>query len=353
LKSFLSTEKDPELTKQLVMISEQLSPIMVELFLTHYAQIVDQIDNLEVYLQGQLKQPLEMDTLMNIRGNLLSSANELITTLATEIEKKPANNERIQLVLQRIKQINRDTVLFTQTYKELIKQPNVTIESLAETEITSITNDQITEDNLSEMTNLFQRSREQYEDPSIIQKDLTHFENRVTAKDQKSRVYQMRHKNNLIAFVRFDKTPSGGVHAASLNNTPDAKNAGIGMDFLAETLIREAKNQPIESEVALTPFLIDTYVNRMGFILRGIEIDKEDGETLFDMVIDNRLSDTIRDKAPEQTKIIELDLPKEQERVQTEINELFKRGFIVREVKKDEQSPSKLTFIFDQYNLAA
>lgn len=91
-----------------------------------------------------------------------------------------------------------------------------------------------------------------------------------------TRFFELRIKDQLVAFLRFDERPDlgdGALYAGSFNTVPTLKGSALGSLFFHEVLRSEGRDCEIFAHVLATDPVASVYVEEFDFSIVGLERD--------------------------------------------------------------------------------
>ncbi|MFA5886224.1 MAG: GNAT family N-acetyltransferase [Patescibacteria group bacterium] len=104
---------------------------------------------------------------------------------------------------------------------------------------------------------------------------------------QEQKAYILKYKDEVIGFVRFERTSHGTVYAGSLNVSKDLRGLSIGNELMEKALLKEGELNILEASASIKIPAGCNYIEKIGFIADGLIVDYHGtGENLLSIKLD-------------------------------------------------------------------
>jgi len=251
-RAFLSLDADQNNGEKILQIGEKLNQSAAQAIFDKYSQIVDQTEQVRDYLRQNFDDEKEFSeqTVNQIINNLLQKGRDLLADFADKTKKRKGKIDTSE-VLKELADIQTENLLFLSSFKELkragekfsfedIKNLQFNIENAAE----------LKKQDIEQMKEVYAKNYEEY--PDLQKQLLADFDK--AAKSEKTIFYTLKHKDQVVAFNRFDDLGKGRKRFASFNVDPDFKGAKLGEAMMERSIDIESQNNILEATcLSFTP----------------------------------------------------------------------------------------------------
>lgn len=255
VKAFLSLEFHSNFAEQVLHIGETYPKEDAEKIFAQFVQLTQLAQNTAKEIAGVIHDFNANDpiALVDVEQKLLEQAKKTLNTDPKET----------------IPQASHDIILFGILCKEMAKTPErFSLERFQETEIATCSGDALQEQDRDTMIAILKMNWLKQK-PELIPMLSEQFREAVTK--ETTTFHVLKHKGNLVAFVRFDLREDGNLYCGSLHVDPRVQGEKIGEKFLQETLAQQIKNHTIYADVFPELVVGAKYVEVFGAVIYGVE----------------------------------------------------------------------------------
>ena len=287
LKSFLCLELDKNLGDEIILLGKKLTPERADLFFSKVAAINDLACKEEAELGALLLEVNQNLDFSILKSELLKRARDLVIRFSTLTDDK-LTEEESKNIFNELDNVKTEMVLFSSLLKtakennqhinlETVKDLNLRVKDYGEA---------ISEKDKAEILKIARANWEGFGNEKMADVILEGLEDSLR-NDKNQRAYILKYKNEIIGFVRFEKTDHGTEYAGSFNVSKDLRGLSIGSDLMEKVLIEEGKNNSLEATASVKTPIGCSFVEKVGFIADGfIENYHGTGEKVFSIKLD-------------------------------------------------------------------
>lgn len=296
---------------------EALEQSLPSAILDKYNEIVDLTKKSKRELTGLFKEEIGIQEadLSEITENILKKAKECLDYFTACVEKGETINK--DEILRRLEGYQADLILQFSVRKKLAREKSIKPDDLKGVVFERKTaGELVSENNAAALDNL---TREMLSDKPVvpgsslkgmIKESRAHFKNQkgksMDYVQQMMRMYQENYKDNpdkqpllledlrdalkngdntviymyrkgnqILAFIRYEKTGEKKKFAASLNSLPSLSGFDMGMPLLASSLEMEsADGSEIEGDADPYKFVTPRYIEKNGFVVKKTSVKR-------------------------------------------------------------------------------
>ena len=318
IKTFLAMEIDENLSQKIIDLDRNLSADAARALFLKLASVVDlagqEADALKEHFLTSAE-PKNIDW-QAVRRALLQRLKQLI------LEADCHSAREASEMISGLERVKADMIFFAAVMKNvretekdldwnLIRDLNLSIKDYGE---------ELGQKEKDEVINMSRINWEGYGNKKmadVVQNGLE----LALADDRKQRAYILKYKDEVIAFVRFEKKMDETIHAGSFNVSKDLRGLSIGNEMMEKALIMEGVDNVLEATASIKIPVGCSYVEKIGFVAEGVINDYHGtGESLFTIRLDSaankkyvlrseggNISPTLKDLQSEARKSGELD----------------------------------------------
>lgn len=372
IKSFLSLEAGENMGKNILEIGEKLGSEVADAIFEKYTQITDQIekDKEEISQMFQKEKTMTPEEMRKIGENLLNRANKLMIAFSKDIEQ-PENIKDVESdIIRKLSKINSENVLFSSIFKTAYESGEIENFSEIKTLNLEIRNStELSEAEKGEIKEIIENNYE--EDRNRLERIIAGIEKSFA--DNISRWYLLKKQEageeKIISTMRFDRQKDGNLYAASFSVDPEFQNSAVGKAMNEKVLdsINETETTVAISKIGDPCSLV--HVNRTGWIIKGIEQNKETGIFYYKIIRNKETRDAKDSREADSTELLEklynensslgellaeqeekfiLKLDMHNQEDLEKIKEADSHGYAVTRLIPEEDSDSELYHLFEK-----
>lgn len=288
IRTFLSLEQDFSMGEKILSLGERLPQETADAIFKKYAEIVDETEKVENYLEENFDQKKPNGSLtQSIRENLLRRAKDLLVYFADNLDElKPED------IISRLSDMKSEVLLMASTFQEVRKNnPEITLEDMKNLNLEEIAATQISEKDKEQMLRIFLSNRTNNPDytPELLEEVRQEFEKAFKKAD--STFYILKEKENIISFIRFDKLDPDTLYAASFNVRSEGRQSGIGKSMMKITLDKKAESFNLAAVAFSENPALRMYQEDFGFEIIGKDENYKDTGKTFYKLLRKRISE--------------------------------------------------------------
>jgi len=258
LDAFIGFSGDSEVGNYILGIVENYSAKDVKAIFSKYNEIVASTKLIDA--QSVLDDKFKDHKGVMIQG-IIKKAN---LVLKNAFDNKETNHEK---VIEELNEIHSKVLLFSVMLKTVKEQGrDVSLEDFKNVELKSVESKKLTEAEMRSMRSIY---AENYKNYPEFQKYLLDNLEKVF-KNKKTEWNILKFKDEIVAFMRFDKTGSDELYFGSFNVDSNAKGASIGEEMMLKVLDEKAKKNKIIAESVIGARITSNYIER-GFVGVGVQ----------------------------------------------------------------------------------
>ncbi|MBD3248022.1 hypothetical protein GF382_01885 [Candidatus Falkowbacteria bacterium] len=295
LKTFLSLEFGEEMGEKILDLGEKINGSEVDRIFARYSQIVSLADQVEQELRDRFENiEANEQNIKDIARHVLKKANCLLENFSSSIEHKEEIDE--EQVLSALDDYNSELIFslgVLRSFKDKIEMEDLEGVSFEKKTAGVYARDKeatkavqagkkgngradategVLADEISQMFSIYRKNWQQY--PEKFQNILLEgYGNRLLKNDKSTRIYQYKKDDKLMAFLRIDDIAPGRKYFGSFNALDSVKGGRVGEALLSKALAEEGKDSDIEAVCAPQEDVLAWYINKHGFIGKGIDMD--------------------------------------------------------------------------------
>jgi len=287
LRSFLCLELDKNLGDKLVSLGDKFAPPQADLLYSKIAELNDLASKEESELSNLLLKDNKCFNFSSLKSELLRRAQALIIKFS-QFENDKFKADEVSQIFSELENIKIEIVLFSSLLKsakedkqsinlEVIKYLDLRVKDYGE---------KMTDKDKEEVLSIAQANWSNFGNEKMAQVVIGGLEESLE-KDKEQRAYILKYKDEVIGFVRFEKTDHDTIYAGSFNVSKDLRGLAIGNDMMEKALIKEGENNILEASASIKIPAGCSYIEKIGFIADGlIENYHGTGESLFNIRLD-------------------------------------------------------------------
>ncbi len=271
IKTFLSLGHDgDDMEQKILEIGSQLPQETAEKIFKKYSDIIDSVDSVLDVAQNNFKRKISLtpEMLQSVDQSLYKKSAQLLSDF---YEKKDIDPEQLEKDLD---QVNADTITTLSVFKYAMKfGEQLPLEDIHGAEFLERSGDQLSQEEISEMVDLYQKNWEHFEPQEIIQAVIRKFQESLAGEtSNKQKMYLFKKDSSIHAFVKFGELSPGVQYASALNVAPSVHGYGLGEAMMDEALYREAQNNILHAVCESNSDSAMRYFEK-GFIATGFSPD--------------------------------------------------------------------------------
>lgn len=375
--SFLSLEHGgQEMGDKILSLAENLDQESAQAIFDKYTEIVDTADGVADYLRDNFGDDKNYDqnVINNITENLLLAGKDLLVNFADEAEKLEEQEELVRNVLEELKEVKINILMFKNAFKEV--RPS--LEEIQGVEFKKISWEFLNDKEKNEMyeiakTNWLSRGE-------IGQKVLSDFEKVLFEKESGggNDFYLYRKDGELVSFIRFDiykkdfDDDRKHVHAHSFNVNPNMRGSKIGTAMALKMLRGEAEKGDVVHGSVYPDYEIGSkYIEDVGFNIVGVVDHNEKQNFEFEIVCDLEKNNNFKSKKISEDKnfkestingenveeavkfspdlmVFSLDPVKQPDLIYKNTHLLLERGYVGTRYLLDKNNQGQRIYVFEK-----
>ncbi len=295
VKSFLSLRVEESDAEKIISIDQKMRDNS-SLFFGKVAQIVDLIDKKNEELQNLFFKEKKELNFKVLREKLLEKMHNIIVSFSGDLENN--NSDDLKIILDKLEN-NKIETLFLVSVLESLKNSGDTLDLELIKNISLDIKDygqDMSEDDKQQVLGIARDNWSDFDNKKMAETVLDGLEKSlVDVKEQKA--YILKHQDDVIGFVRFEKTDHDNIYAGSFNVSKDLRGLSIGNVLMEKALMAEGNKNVLEAAVSIKIPAGCSYVEKVGFIADAI-IDSYhgSGEKMFSIKLDKNLNQRLNTK---------------------------------------------------------
>lgn len=288
LRTFLSIEQGGESMGNKILAlgnSEKLPEEVASKVFAKYGEIIDSVDEITTVLKERFgKEEDNQELIISIRENLFKKGKDLLVESSDAISNNKEENVLIgEELSKKLNNMKKSAILLGSVFKTVLKE-GMKLDQIKDVSIESINNENEIFRYKDELLRIFKENRINYP-PELMKETLAEFEQALNDINNKE-FYILKDKEDIIAFMRFDKLSDGNLYAGSLNTRSEIKGLALGGELLKKLLIEKSKDNNIEAVVFEKNPMVLKYTNGYGFKIVGeINNYKNTGQKFYKLEI--------------------------------------------------------------------
>lgn len=163
--------------------------------------------------------------------------------------------------IRALDEVKANVLLFAAAFKEVSKDRAIDLTEVAETSMETVEATSISMDERAKMKEIFVGNRKQYPE-ELLEKTVKEFERSL---EGKSKFYILRHNDDIVGYLRFEKRTNDVSYAGSFNVSPEVRGFAIGSSLLRQAIEREGQTRAIEAVVYEKNSMLKHYTGEFGF----------------------------------------------------------------------------------------
>jgi hypothetical protein len=292
--SFLSAIDKPEMAEKIYSIGEFLDGQTAKGIFRHYANIIRLRSSLIDSAEESLNHKLSTEERKNISDNILKKANCFLEGISNKI----GAGEKIdrQDIEKSFNEYNDEVILTQSVYKAMrgdLSLEEIKSVSFGEESASRYGDDQgvvfalrrfkrggkmepqdsnerINE--AAQMLRMYENNWRAY-DANFSEVLFDGFIDKLKNGGEATRIYNYKKDDRIMAFLRIDDVAPGKKYFGSFNALDSVKGGNIGETLLSQVLEKEGRDSDIEAVVAPQEDVLGWYINKHGFVGKGIDLD--------------------------------------------------------------------------------
>lgn len=263
VRSFLATESEPGAGDKVLALADRLPARDMKKLLQSFGAIVGETTKAEDYLRQNFRRDRDFSeaTIDTIRKSLLAKGTRALTSLADQPDLPPI---AIQQTLDNAK---AELLLFASTFQTLREEnKDVSLEDFRDTRLEASAGGKLSAADRAAMFSVAEQNWAAY--PELKPHVMARLKEALKQPD--NQFYLIKHKDELVAFCRFDPRPDGRLYAASLNVRPTIRGADFGRLIQEKALAEKAKDHVVEADANPALPIIPKYLGEFGFTVTGV-----------------------------------------------------------------------------------
>lgn len=287
LKTFISCAQNIKMGDKILALgnSEKLPEEVARKVFAKYGEIIDSVDEITTVLKERFgKEENNQELIISIRENLFKKGKDLLVESSDAISNNKEENVLIgEELSKKLNNMKKSAILLGSVFKTVLKE-GMKLDQIKDVSIESINNEKEILEYKDELLRIFKENRINYP-PELMKETLAEFEQALNNINNKE-FYILKDKEDVIAFMRFDKLSNGNLYAGSLNTRSEIKGLALGGELLKKLLVEKSKDNNIEAVVFEKNPMVLKYTNEYGFKIVG-EIDnyKNTGQKFYKLEI--------------------------------------------------------------------
>jgi len=272
LKTFLSLEQGgKEMGEKILKIGENLDEQKANLLFIKYAEMVDKVRKVNVYIIEQLGKHSDAEELA-ITEQLLIRGKKLLDIIyeITSAKDNPDGHDKkiISKIFQKISTVSSDVELFKITVQNTKKNDRNILEKMKDAKIITLTGNEILYDKQI-LLQLQKIIEENNSNKTIEFKNALWQEFTEHLKQQNSKVHLITYKEQVISFL-IVQTNGLSMHVSGFNADPQFQEIAPG-SFMLNNIIEEyaRRGYTLKAEADLSKS--NVYINKRNFVATGWE----------------------------------------------------------------------------------
>lgn len=294
LKTFLSIEQGgKEMGDKILTLGEKLPENVAEEVFKKYGEVIDSVNKITEFARSNFTKEIETTPLLvkKIEETLYIKGKQLLLNVYDDIkESKEINYEEI---IKQLDRINADTITTFAIFKQAVRNgENLPIESIEGAVFSKKGANEISNEQKTEMDELYDRNYINHPDREFIAKVKEYFNTAFIPEENKNKnfFYTFEKDGKTRAFVRFEENKDLSLYASALNVDEASKNFGLGEAMMDEALLREAKEHILRA-TCLTANPSNMRYFEKGFIAQKFKLVDQTNQ--FDLVWDENQNKNI------------------------------------------------------------
>lgn len=266
LATFLSLDYGQEFGDKILLIGEKLPRESAQPIFQKYSELADASEKVSEYIKDTFGENKECKPeLVNaIREALLKKGKDLLVNFADEIEVKDKESISNKEIIEKLKNIKTDTLLFLYSFKTMKRSGTYfNIENIKDLGFASENALEISESDKKRMGEIYNLNYIKY--PELRNflaekfKDSAYNENNI--------FHILRHKDEIRGFYRIEERGKDDLYFGAFNIDQEYKGSALGEAMLEQSLDYYGKSElyTIEADSAQSEPITSNYIER-GFI---------------------------------------------------------------------------------------
>ncbi len=288
-RTFLSIEQGgKEMGDKILELGEKLPKETSVKIFAKFGEIIDSSDEVIDVIRSRFDKKIEVaePVLSSIRQMLLKKGSDLLIEYSDMASKCGTEKECAEIgkdILARLEKSKHSALLLGSAFKSVLKG-GISLEQIKDVTLESTSDKAELTKYRDEMKRIFTDNRTNYP-KELLKETLDEFEYALEHPENKE-FFILKDKEDIIAFMRFDKLPNGNLYAGSLNSLTEIHGLAIGGALLKKLLAEKSTASNIEAVVYDKNPMLGKYTSEYGFEIVGeIENYKNTGEKFYKIEI--------------------------------------------------------------------
>lgn len=304
IKTFLSVNADENNGDKILAIGEKLDKHVASEIFARFNEAISLIKQSNKELSEQFfknektVEPIAeiLKRAAKILNDYKKKTDELNYTGLDEVKRKELNKE----MLKELSNIKKDAIFFASMFKTAYKgKKNVDFNEIKGLDFSIRTSSMLDKNDQDEILKII---RNNYANNPEQQRVVLDGVKKSFNNKDKTRWYILSRKDKgkgpakMTSFIRFDEKDNGNLYAASFNVEPQLRGSALGEAMYNNAVNSEAKVHKILGRVEMAKKISLYYIEKGGFVVDGIIIDKKTKIPYFKIIRDDKANSRYKSK---------------------------------------------------------
>lgn len=289
LRSFLAVEIDAQSGNKLIALSKKLPEDTTRLVLNK----ISALNTLAIKKSEELSQlfygtsPIKSEKEKN---NLLGSIHNYLFSKSEEIINSFSNDKSAETMLADLDRFQAEMLMLAGVLQEAKRtQVDPDIEEIKDLKLhIKDFGEQMDPTDVKEILEIARVNWQEFGNENMKEIVISGLENALSDTSNQ-RCYTLKYKEQVIGFVRFEKTDHNTLYAGSFNVSKDLRGLSIGTEMMEQALVKEAENNTLEATASIKIPATSAYIEKVGFVANGlIKNYHGSGEDMFNIILDKK-----------------------------------------------------------------
>ena len=251
IKAFLTYDKNPVVSRVIYELGER-NPRLAHQVFEKTARIIDQINNIDLYLENTFSQESSSNEVRaRIRNSLVSNAASVLEMVSDESFSETT-------VLEKLEAVSTQTILFASSFRSLIESGfNISLEEIANASLVTQTGSTLSLDDFKKMYAIYEKNQSANSPENRVE-ILKGFSK--AAENPNTRFHMFSKDDVLQSFGVFQDKENEATKFSAFNVNTELQGSKLGEAMLLQVVNKEAERNTLTADVLSTNTIVPKYL---------------------------------------------------------------------------------------------